>query len=149
MRPEIELAASLHAADIASLEHDLGRTDWDEPGIQSLLAHSTSIGFVATSGGRLLGHVLTSRVLDECEILTVAVAPANRRRGIAWCLFQHLFQAVGTGSIFLEVRESNEPARALYAKLGFDEIGRRAAYYRDGEDAILMRLFTGDATGGS
>jgi [ribosomal protein S18]-alanine N-acetyltransferase len=75
----------------------------------------------------------------EREILNVAVASAFRRKGIATLLLRHAlaFPAVH----FLEVRESNTAAQALYRKMGFIEIGRRPKYYADPEEtAIVMQL---------
>ena len=75
----------------------------------------------------------------EREILNLAVAPRFRRQGIAALLLGH---ALNHGAIFyLEVRESNAAARALYGKFGFREISRRTGYYRHPpETAIVMRM---------
>lgn len=98
--------------------------------------------FTAMRDGRVAGFLILSAVLDEAEILEVAVSGDLRRKGIAselmseisnWC------QKNGIAQIFLEVRESNLPARAYYKKFGFSENGRRKNYYRDPvEDAVLM-----------
>ncbi|MGC8792141.1 MAG: GNAT family N-acetyltransferase [Bryobacteraceae bacterium] len=75
----------------------------------------------------------------EGEILNLAVWPERRRQGIATRLLESVLSAPGY-SWFLEVRESNLPARRLYQKLGFREVGRRPSYYRDtGEAAVVMR----------
>lgn len=77
---------------------------------------------------------------DEAEILNVAVASALRLRGIASKLLKALLNAA-PASIFLEVRESNTAARALYRKLGFVEVGIRTSYYKDpSESAVVMNL---------
>ena len=75
----------------------------------------------------------------EREILNVAVAPPFRHRGIASSLLRN---EIGSGAVyFLEVRESNRAAQALYTKLGFIEIARRAKYYRKpAETAIVMQV---------
>jgi ribosomal-protein-alanine acetyltransferase len=81
---------------------------------------------------------------DEGEILNLAVAPAGRRNGLGRALVQHILEALtarGVRQVYLEVRESNAPARALYAAQGFKEVGRRQQYYRRPvEDAIVLRL---------
>jgi ribosomal-protein-alanine acetyltransferase len=88
---------------------------------------STIVGFM----------VSRSTAVREREILNIAVAPESRRRGVATALIKSL----NNGQIFLEVRESNGPARRLYLKLGFSEIGRRPEYYDNPpESAIVMRL---------
>jgi ribosomal-protein-alanine N-acetyltransferase len=83
--------------------------------------------------------VLRSVTPDEHEILNIAVLPEARRRGVARSLMARAL-AARTGTVFLEVRESNAAARAFYLRLGFAECGRRRDYY-DGprEDAIVMQ----------
>ncbi|MFO6448568.1 GNAT family N-acetyltransferase [Erythrobacter sp. NE805] len=90
------------------------------------------------------GFVLTRHVLDEEELLLIAVVPEARRRGVGTALIERLFATArtrGTARIFLEMRRGN-PAIALYRKLGFAPIGERKNYYRmaNGErvDAITF-----------
>jgi ribosomal-protein-alanine N-acetyltransferase len=90
------------------------------------------------------GFVLTRHVLDEEELLLIAVIPAARRRGVGAMLIEHLFAAArarGVTRIFLEMRRGN-PAIHLYSKFGFEPIGERRNYYRmaNGEriDAITF-----------
>ena len=82
------------------------------------------------------------QVLDECEILKIAVGMPYRRKGIGEKLLTTVMKkASETGArlFYLEVRESNQPAINLYRKLGFTETGRRDAYYsRPVENAVLM-----------
>lgn len=76
---------------------------------------------------------------DECEILNLAVDPQFRRRGIARCLVSLAIAAPRT--VFLEVRESNAPARKLYEGAGFRVITSRETYYNDThESAIVMKF---------
>ena len=81
---------------------------------------------------------------DEGEILNLAVVPAGRRRGLGHALVHRILETLasrGARAIYLEVRESNAPARRLYAAHGFREVGRRKQYYRRPiEDAIVLRL---------
>ncbi len=91
--------------------------------------------------GFLLGRVAA----DEAELLTMAVHPNRQRRGIAARLVQSFLTEAadrGAQSVFLEVAQTNKPARALYAKFDFVETGRRPDYYRTPEggrvDAILL-----------
>ena len=79
------------------------------------------------------GFALLRVVLDEAELLTLAVDPTFRRLKIAHNLvgrIDTLAPERGAASIFLEVREDNLAARALYAACGYRQIGRRAGYYR-------------------
>jgi ribosomal-protein-alanine N-acetyltransferase len=91
----------------------------------------------------LLGYVVTLLYGDEGEIADLAVAPAARRRGIGGILLDRaLVEAMESGvrALYLEVRESNSAARALYQSRGFDSVGRRRAYYQHPpEDALVLR----------
>jgi [ribosomal protein S18]-alanine N-acetyltransferase len=95
-------------------------------------------------GERIVGYVVALDAADEGEILNLAVAPATRRAGLGRALVQQMLDALsdrGVRQVYLEVRESNAPARALYAAHGFKEVGRRKQYYRRPvEDAIVLRL---------
>lgn len=94
---------------------------------------------VAEIEGQVAGFIVSRSVHLEREILNLAVAPEWRRRGVAKALLEHQLGRGGTH--FLEVRESNLAARALYRTLGFQEVGRRLGYYdRPAESAIVMRM---------
>ena len=94
---------------------------------------------VAESGKKPVGFLVSRHVAGEIEVLNLAVAPEQRRKGVA----TNLLRALPSASIFLEVRESNSPARALYRKLGFTVIGYREEYYEDPvETAVVMGLST-------
>jgi [ribosomal protein S18]-alanine N-acetyltransferase len=99
---------------------------------------------VAEEAGELCGFICAKAVASEWEIENVVVAAAFLRRGIADELVRELIQCAeneAASAILLEVRESNLPARRLYEKHGFREVGRRRGYYRDPvEDAILYAL---------
>ena len=98
---------------------------------------------VAVLAPDLVGYIVGRSVLDEAEILNLGVAPPARRQGVARALVGELLSAfVGSGvrSVFLEVRESNHPALALYQSFGFRAVGRRQRYYqRPVEDAVVLR----------
>jgi len=94
--------------------------------------------------GTPCGFACAKVVANEWEIENVVVAAELHRRGIGDELLRHLIQRAqneAASAILLEVRESNGPARRLYEKHGFREVGRRRSYYRDpAEDAILYAL---------
>lgn len=102
---------------------------------------------VAEIEGEIAGFVVfrtvfrgDGRTPSELEILNLAVDPAYRRRGVASTLLRSVLRAPST-RFYLEVRESNSPARQLYEKLGFIEVARRTGYYSDPtETAIVMGL---------
>lgn len=89
------------------------------------------------------GFIVLRRAADEAEVLTLAVDPHHRRKGIAQALLDHGFEhLVGDGvtEIFLEVAVDNAAAQSLYTKCGFKEVARRPRFYRSGADAIVMRV---------
>jgi len=94
--------------------------------------------------GKLCGFVCAKAVAGEWEMENVVVAAEFLRRGIANQLVRELIQRAAeeaASAILLEVRESNLPARRLYEKHGFREVGRRQVYYKDPvEDGILYAL---------
>lgn len=86
------------------------------------------------------GFIVYRAIADEAEIITIGVAPDARRTGIAAAMLgivENELHRAGVKKIFLEVAETNAPARALYTNGGYNEIGRRPKYY-DGVDAIMM-----------
>jgi len=97
---------------------------------------------VATApDGGVAGYLCLKLLLDEAEILDVAVSHAQRGRGIGRFLVESALTFCRTREVALlslEVRVSNCAAIALYDRLGFRASGRRKRYYENGEDAILM-----------
>ena len=92
---------------------------------------------------RVQGLLVARRVLDELNVLLVAVAPARRRAGggsALVCAALARARAEALAVAHLEVRASNEPALALYRRHGFLAVGRRPRYYEGREDAVLMSL---------
>ncbi|MBI3474959.1 MAG: ribosomal protein S18-alanine N-acetyltransferase [Acidobacteria bacterium] len=90
------------------------------------------------------GFVCTRVVADQWEIENIVVAETKRRRGVADALLQDVLSGArdhAATSVWLEVRESNDPARRLYEKYSFRESGRRRGYYQNPlEDAVLYEL---------
>jgi ribosomal-protein-alanine N-acetyltransferase len=112
------------------------------PHLRFLVAEETA-GAGGVGRPTLLGYVVALVMADEGEIADVAVAPSARRRGVARALLERMMaEAVDAGvrALYLEVRESNAAARALYGSLGFSQVGRRRGYYQQpSEDALLLR----------
>lgn len=109
-----------------------------------LVAVEVAPGVERGGGGRcLVGYVVALVMGDEGEVADVAVAPYARRRGVARLLLERMSADVmegGVRALYLEVRESNRAARALYDSLGFAQVGRRRGYYQHPtEDALLLR----------
>jgi len=91
----------------------------------------------------VVGYVGSQTVMGESDMMNVAVHPNCRNQGIATGLIVGLVEELrklGSHSLTLEVRASNETAIRLYLGLGFDEVGRRKNYYRNPkEDALILR----------
>ena len=100
--------------------------------------------WAAELDGRLVGMLVLWMIVDEAHIATVATHPDFRRQGIAKCLLVEALESAyneGAQRALLEVRAGNEVALKMYARFGFEEVGRRERYYKDNnEDAILMTL---------
>ena len=111
------------------------------------------IFLVIEDNGELHAFLVARFSAAECELENLVVAAEYRRRGLASDLLQALIETARERNlerILLEVRESNQAARALYAKLGFQENGRRKAYYgQPAEDAILLALLISCTSAGA
>ncbi|SFS34267.1 GNAT family N-acetyltransferase [Brevundimonas viscosa] len=139
--PSPERLADLHASAFEA--------PWDAAAFTALLVQP---GVFAAE--RPDGFILMRVVADEAEILTLAVRPSARGQGLGGELTAEGLaraRARGAERAFLEVAEDNAAARALYARLGFSEVGRRRGYYGGPEgrrrDALLLALnFPGPAS---
>lgn len=110
----------------------------------ALIAHGIDQGTGKdTDPAHPLAWAAFHRVMDEAELLRVATRPGARRRGVARALLEMAFVRLGTSRCVLEVRADNHPAQALYRDLGFTPCGRRARYYDDHSDALIMRRDSG------
>ena len=129
---------------MASIEALAFSDPWPATSFHELLAHPFSRMATATDeSGGVVGYCIMLRAADEAEIANIATAPGARRRGIGARLLDDAIaagEAAGVVAMFLEVRESNVAARALYASRGFAAVGRRRGYYRHPvEDALVLR----------
>ncbi len=126
--------AALHAASF--------HRGWSEDELEHLLADRNVVAHRANRGSDLAGFILSRLTLDEAEILSIAVAASWRSRGLARQLLDmNLRRLAGCGArtVFLEVDENNTPARRLYRRAGFREVGRREGYYERGATALILR----------
>lgn len=132
-----------HVAQVAALEKICFSDPWSENSVASELKNPLSCWLVAEEDGKVTGYVGSQTVMDESDMMNVAVHPDYRRKGIAEKLVMELVEALkkrDSRCLTLEVRASNEPARALYEKLGFVQVGLRKNYYRNPrEDALILR----------
>ena len=139
----LEKMNSAHVSQIAELEKICFSDPWSERSIASELDNKLAFWLVALEGESVAGYIGSQTVMDETDMMNVAVHPDFRRKGIAEALVTGLVEhlkTLGSRCLTLEVRASNAPAIALYGKLGFAEIGRRKNYYRNPrEDALILR----------
>jgi len=134
-----ETLAALHAVCVT----DLPQEPWSAGAISTLLGTPGAIGLIALGpGGEALGFTIGRATGDEGEIITLCVAPAARRQGVASALVDRLRNDLAPcRRLLLEVAVTNRPARELYENLGFSEVGRRRGYYRRGGrtvDALVL-----------
>ncbi|GLI54049.1 ribosomal protein S18-alanine N-acetyltransferase [Thermodesulfovibrio yellowstonii] len=134
-------------------EHDLSRVleianqsfsiPWSLKSFKNELLNPHSILKVAEFNGEIVGYIVLRKILDEAELLSIAVKPELRRKGIATELIKNVLNEVkdSVKTCFLEVRVSNKEAISFYEKIGFKKAGLRKKYYLlPEEDAIIMKL---------
>ena len=133
--------------DLESIEASCFSSPWNQSQIIHQLTHRNRISLGVFHGSALLGFAFFSFILDEAELLQIAIDPRQRGLGAAKKLLSEAMALLNERSIarlFLEVRASNDPAIALYRCLGFLDDGCRKAYYPaeveggSREDALLM-----------
>lgn len=139
----IRPAVPSDAEAILALERASFAVPWSESSIRGDLASNPAAHYlVAVEEGCVVGYIGMWAILDEAQVMDVAVAPAARRRGIGRALVARMIEEareLGLDRILLEVREKNTGAIALYAAMGFESDGLRRGYYPDdGDNAILM-----------
>jgi ribosomal-protein-alanine N-acetyltransferase len=131
-------------AELALIEESAFSDPWPAPAFASVLAMPSAHVVVAADRRDIAsGYCVLLTAADEGEIANLAVARHARRLGVGELLLSHALavaQATGVVSVYLEVRASNEGAKALYAAKGFREVGRRRGYYqRPAEDALVLQ----------
>jgi ribosomal-protein-alanine N-acetyltransferase len=109
---------------------------------QGIAAALPTVGYlVAEMDGAVIGHAVASLAADDAELQRIAVAPVCRRTGVASALLAEVerrARRAGVSRLLLEVREDNTTAAAFYESRGFEEVGRRRRYYRDGAAAVVL-----------
>ena len=129
---------------IEQIERGSYPTPWSRSMFAGELTKASSIclGAFDPDTRELLGYLIISRYVDAWHVMNVAVAPEQRRRGIASVLLERLFELTsgdGRRGYTLEVRVSNTSAIKLYERVGFKPRGIRRGYYTDNrEDALIM-----------
>ncbi len=93
---------------------------------------------VAVSGSKIVGYAAVDKWPDQEHLVSIAVTPESRKKGVGQALLDNLIGKMQTGNMKLEVRRSNKTALEFYQKNGFIRTGIAHSYYTDGEDAIQM-----------
>lgn len=124
-----ERLANVHTLAFSAI----GQEGWSPSAISDIARGSGGKLFIADMESACVGFALYRMVLDEVELMTIAVDPAQQGRKIGQSLMAAAevnFMSAGVQSLFLEVRSDNEAAILLYEKVGFEQIGKRNNYYR-------------------
>ena len=129
-----------HVAQVAALEKANFSEPWSENSVRSELSNKLALWLVAVEGEMVCGYVGSQTVMEEADMMNIAVDEAFRRRGIARALVEELIRRLDAHMLTLEVRVSNAPAISLYESMGFTKVGLRKNYYQTPtEDALILR----------
>ena len=132
------------------LAQSKGATPWSSAELARIGEHSGICAYVSTGDDGICGIVIGRKVLDEAEVLNLAVRQESRGKGEGRRLLDRLvtgYAGAGVKRVFLEVRESNTGAIAFYLHEGFVQTGTRRDYYQEPkESALVMELSLGNST---
>jgi ribosomal-protein-alanine N-acetyltransferase len=141
---ELKTFAAEHIPEAAEIERLCFSEPWSEAALNYMCTspNTRAVAVIDRENGRLAAYGGAQFVLDEANIVNIATHPDYRRRGCATALMHSLesfLKENGIAYVYLEVRSSNAPAQALYAKEGFAPVGVIKNYYRfPSEDAVEM-----------
>ncbi|MDD3844774.1 MAG: ribosomal protein S18-alanine N-acetyltransferase [Syntrophorhabdaceae bacterium] len=129
---------------VLEIERTSFLSPWTRGMFEQTLSSPVADSLIIEETGRIAGYIISYCAAHEMHIMNIAVQRDRRGRGLAFDMMSRVLASARRNSIeecFLEVRESNMPARGLYEKLGFRPVGRRKGYYGEtGEDALVMGL---------
>ena len=138
---EITPARPLDLDAIHELETISFPAPWRREFFEGEMQATGRFNLVARRDEKVIGYLFSMWFADEMHVNKIAVAPAERRRGVAIALMEHCLDFARSKSvetISLEVRESNAAAQDFYASLSFEPVYVRPRYYPDGESAVVM-----------
>lgn len=134
---ELSSSAAGTMAQLAQVHQDafsaIDQAGWTAAALTDACAANGAYAVFASSEGRAIGFALYRQVLDEAELITLAVAPGHQGKSIARQLLQHaagVLKARDVTKVFLEVRADNSPAIKLYENAGFTAVSVRKNYYK-------------------
>ena len=133
---------------VSELENECFSAPWSEKSLSESLQNGNSVFLCAKKGGKTVGYIGTSVVLDEAYVSDIAVSKSERRKGIGEKLLaecEKICREMNCSFLSLEVRKSNFAAIALYEKCGFDLVGERKNFYSEPrENALIMTKYFKD-----
>jgi ribosomal-protein-alanine N-acetyltransferase len=144
---DLEAATAEDATTLAGLHRDAFEDPWSAADIVALLRSPGVFAYLARLGGETAGFILCRGAADEAEVLTLAVAPGVRRRGVGGGLLRQAMAVALAGraqAMFLEVATDNPGAQALYRANGFAEVGRRPGYFSRPGGAVAALIMRRD-----
>ncbi len=127
---------------LAKLERECFSMPWNERMLVGAFSRIDFVCFILEEAGETVGYVCGTTLFETAELARIAVARSHRRKGLGEKLLDAFIACVkerGAQQVFLEVRESNAPAIALYEKRGFEKGRVRAKYYENGENGLEMK----------
>ena len=136
--PQIRQFKSEDLSAISEIEQLSFKDPFPSYFLSQLADANPSTFLVAIIEDKIVGYAVIDRWPDQNHLVSIAVLPESRKRGVGQALLDHLIERVELGSLKLEVRKSNVAAIELYGKNGFARTGIAHSYYTDGEDAIQM-----------
>lgn len=143
-RCQIRPGTTADTPRLAALERQCFTDPWSAQGLREMLESPHVLTLIAELDGVIVGYAMARAAADTGEILNLAVDPEQRRAGLGTALIDAILAGLvarNVAEVYLEVRESNQAARALYLGRGFAVAGMRRAYYRyPTEDALVLRL---------
>jgi ribosomal-protein-alanine N-acetyltransferase len=144
--PRLEVAGPETAALLADIHAQAFDTPWSTEQLARSLDGPGAFAVMALSGQRAQGFVIARAMAGEAEVITLAVRPADRRKGVGRTLMDAAVAtavALGATVMWLEAAVDNQAAVALYQSMRFETTGRRKRYYARGDgpriDALIMR----------
>ena len=147
--PVVRSMAPGDVSAVVELETASFSSPWSESTFHTLLDRPGAELMVLDDGGEVIGYAVLWCILDQGELANIAIRPDRRGGGLGATLLDAVLERArsrGVETLFLEVRESNAVARAMYARFGFSELGVRRDYYdRPREDARILRIELGTA----
>lgn len=136
----VERARAEDAAALARLAAASLPAPWSAAAFaDEIVAPASRVWLFRDASGEPVAYLVAQRVIDELQVVSLAVAGPQRRQGLGRRLLEYaLAQEAGLAAVHLEVRANDPDAQAFYARLGFRPLARRRGFYPGGIDAILM-----------